>query len=114
MLVVIIEPFTDEVIQTPPLRRAMSKYGYEYIAKQTRLYLREPFVDLLGTGLCSSLGGFGPLIRLFAQVDVVMARAFLNHGVHRAVIQRVWKVLRENTSDNEVIHAFHESLASIT
>lgn len=113
VFVVITEPFEDRAIQTPPVRRAVTKYGYTQIAKQTLAYLKDPFLDLAG-GPCSSLDNMGVLIRCLAQIDLVMARVFVEHGVHSAAIQRAWKVIRENISDDETFAAYHESLASIS
>lgn len=112
VFMVMAEPFGDRSTQEPPILRTIAQYGYEHIAKQTLAYLKEPFVDALGHGPCSSLGCLGVLVRCFAQIDEPMGQAFLEYGVYSALIQRAWKVIRKRISDEETFEAFHESIAS--
>lgn len=111
---VMLEPFEDNSTQGPLVRRAISKYGCDHIARQMLVYVREPFRDFFGRGLHSFIDGLSPLIRLFGQAEPVMAKAFMDKGVHGALIKRVWKVIRQDLPGEEVPIAYHESLASIS
>lgn len=109
-----VEQFEDETTQVPPIRRAISKYGCDYIARRMLAYMREPFKDFFWKGLHSFIDSLSPLIRFFGQAEPAMAKAFMEKGVHGALIQRMWRVVCQELPGDEVAIAYHESLASIS
>lgn len=103
----------DPNVHSPPVARAIAKYGRSFLINQVKKYLVEPIMshnEHPGMRRISYMDGLARTLASFNGTDAFFGRSFLPDGIYLRLIRRAWMVMKSDLDVGEVCSALHHTM----